>query len=65
MTPANYLTLLRMNAALQLLADKEVSIKNIASELGFADDAHFCRTFKKHYGIAPGEYQKKKGGIFL
>lgn len=64
-TPANYLVLLRMNAALRLLTDKQQTIKGIAYELGFSDNAHFCRTFKKYYGIAPGEYQKKKGDILL
>lgn len=65
MTPANYLTLLRMNAALQLLTDKQQRIKNIAYELGFTDDAHFCRSFKKYYGISPGEYQKKRKDILI
>lgn len=65
MTPANYLTLLRMNAALQLLTNKDQTIKSIAYELGFSDDAHFCRSFKKYYGVAPGEYQKKRGDILL
>lgn len=65
MTPANYLTLLRMNAALQLLTDKLQTIKNIAYELGFTDDAHFCRSFKKYYGIPPGEYQRKRRDILI
>lgn len=64
-TPANYQTLLRMNAALQLLANKEMSIKNIAYELGYTDDAHFCRSFKKYYSITPSEYQKKGNSILL
>lgn len=64
-TPANYLTLLRMNAALQLLNDERQTVKNIAYELGFTDDAHFCRSFKKYYGLPPGEFQKKKRDIFL
>ena len=65
MTPANYLTLLRMNAALQLLTDEQQTIKNIAYELGFTDDAHFCRSFKKYYGIPPGEYQKRRKDILI
>lgn len=65
MTPTNYLILLRMNAALQLLTNKDQTIKSIAYELGFSDDAHFCRSFKKYYGVAPGEYQKKRGDILL
>ncbi|MEG2066195.1 MAG: AraC family transcriptional regulator [Tannerellaceae bacterium] len=65
LTPANYQTLLRMNTALQLLADERQTIKSIAYELGFTDDAHFCRSFKKYYGIPPGEYKKQRGNILL
>lgn len=62
-TPTNYIILLRMNSALQLLRDNRVTIKEIAFELGFTDNAHFCKTFKKYYGITPGEYQKNKNKI--
>lgn len=65
MTPINYLILVRLNAALHLLTDKQQTIKNIAYELGFTDDAHFCRSFKKYYGVTPGEYQKKRDFILL
>lgn len=57
-TPANYIILLKMNSALQLLKDNNITMKEIAFELGFTDNAHFCKTFKKYYGITPKEYQK-------
>ena len=59
-TPANYISLLRMNAALPLLLNNEYNIKEIAYHLGFYDDAYFSRVFKSHYGITPGEYRKKR-----
>lgn len=59
-TPANYISLLRMNAALPLLLNNEHNIKEIAYKLGFYDDAYFSRVFKNHYGITPGEYRKKR-----
>ena len=65
LTPANYQNLLRMNAALQLLDNNRQTVKSIAYELGFTDEAHFCRSFKKHYEITPGEYRKKKGDILF
>lgn len=64
-TPTDYLNRIRMNEAIQLLAEKQQTIKNIAYELGFSDDSHFCRSFKKHYGISPGEFQKNKGDILF
>ena len=59
-TPANYISLLRMNAALPLLVNNEYNIKEIAYRLGFYDDAYFSRVFKNHYGIPPGEYRKRR-----
>lgn len=64
-TPSNYISLLRMNTALQLLINNKYTIKEIAYELGFTDDAYFCRVFKKYYGITPGEYKNKRGEILL
>lgn len=59
-TPGNYITLMRMNAALELLIENKLSSKEIAYRLGFNDDAYFSRVFKKHYGMTPGEYKKKR-----
>jgi len=33
-----------------------VSIKMIVSELGYADESHFSREFKAHYGLTPGRW---------
>lgn len=63
MTPANYIILLRMKAALHLLNDKSITAKEIAFELGFTDNAHFCKTFKKYYGTTPKEYQRSLSNI--
>lgn len=64
-TPSNYIILRRMNSALQLLKDNRLTIKEIAFELSFTDNAHFSKTFKKHYGITPGEYQKNHKNVLL
>lgn len=59
-TPVNYISLIRMNTALQLLVNNEYNIKEIAYRVGFNDDAYFSRVFKKYYGITPGEYKKRR-----
>lgn len=64
-TPANYITLLRMNTALQQLINNKCTIKEIAYELGFTDDAYFSRVFKKYYGITPGDYKQKRKEILF
>jgi len=32
-------------------------IADVAHELGFADQAHFQRAFKKHLAATPGQYR--------
>lgn len=64
-TPANYITRLRMNATLPLLADDTYSIKEISYQLGYCTDAYFSRTFKSYYGITPGNYRKKREGLLF
>lgn len=53
-TISNYLRRLRMERATQLLARGEMSLAEIARELGFSDQAHFSRTFKAVTGFPPG-----------
>lgn len=64
-TPARYITLLRMNAALPLLSSHDYTIKEIAYQLGFSDDAYFSRVFKQYYNITPGEYRKKRNELLF
>lgn len=64
-TPNNYIARLRMNTSLQLLTCDKHTTKEIAYELGFTDDAYFCRVFKKHFGITPGDYKRRGGEILL
>jgi len=35
----------------------DISIADIAYKWGFSDNAHFSRTFKKHYGMSPRDYR--------
>lgn len=48
---------LRRDLAISLLSDTNLSISEIASELGFAESSAFHRAFKKWTGARPGEYR--------
>jgi AraC-like DNA-binding protein/mannose-6-phosphate isomerase-like protein (cupin superfamily) len=37
----------------------DFTISEIAYQLGFTDESHLIKHFKKHYGISPGESRKK------
>lgn len=56
-TAKNYLTALRMNEALRLLKNSELSIKEISFRVGFTDEVNFMKAFKKFYGKTPSEYR--------
>jgi transcriptional regulator GlxA family with amidase domain len=55
--PAKYLKTLRMQRAATLLTTTFLSVKEIVSRVGFSDDSHFVRDFKRIYGVTPSEYR--------
>lgn len=48
----------RRDLAISLLGDTELSISEIAGELGFAESSAFHRAFKKWTGARPSEYRR-------
>ena len=59
MAPAEYVTNLRLQHAIDLLTDTDLAIKEIAGRVGFNGSNYFCRAFRKHTGISPGEYRHR------
>ncbi len=58
----NYLTVLRMRKAKELLLhSSECRITEIAHVCGYSDSNYFSSQFKKHYGASPKRFQKKGG----
>ncbi|MCD8106132.1 MAG: helix-turn-helix transcriptional regulator [Lachnospiraceae bacterium] len=53
----SYLTNCRMEASLDLLAKKEIPIREVAEMSGFNTIQNYMRLFKKYYGMAPGQYR--------
>ena len=47
----------RYQAAADLLCDPHVKLTDIAHELGYSDQAHFNRAFRRFTGISPGNYR--------
>lgn len=52
-TPYQSLLRLRMNRAAELLLVPGKLAKEVANEMGFEDQFHFSRTFKKIFGLSP------------
>ena len=57
-TPIDYLNFYRIERACQSLTDSEKNITEIALDCGFNDLSYFIKTFKKHKGVSPKQYQK-------
>lgn len=49
---------LRRDAAIEYLAKPELTLMDIAVQLGFSEASTFHRAFKKWTGVAPGEYRQ-------
>ncbi|MAM58243.1 MAG: AraC family transcriptional regulator [Salinicola sp.] len=59
MTPQMLANMGRMSSAFQWLADnRQGSLGNLAQELGFSEQGHFTRFFRRHIGAAPSQYQR-------
>lgn len=53
-----YLNMIRLNSARNLLTYTGLQIKDVAKECGFSDCAYFINVYKNFFGIAPGEVRK-------
>jgi AraC-like DNA-binding protein len=58
--PHAYLNQVRVRLARRLL-DTGVAPAEVAAEVGFADQAHLTRHFKRVIGVPPGAYQRERG----
>ena len=55
-SPGQYLTKVRINNAKLLLMTGKYSLEAIANMTGFSGDNYFCKVFRRHTGMTPGEY---------
>ncbi len=58
----NVLNHQRIKSSYGLLSETNMSITEIAQEVGFGEAKTFCRVFKSVAGVTPGVYRKQKKG---
>jgi AraC family transcriptional regulator len=60
MPPHQWLLSRRVDLALELMADPDVSLADIAFNAGFSDQSHFSRVFTQRLGVTPGLWRKSQ-----
>jgi AraC family transcriptional regulator of arabinose operon len=63
-TPYNYFINQKINAAKKLLQNTNMSVKQIAWELNFADEHYFSNLFKKNTNVRPKYYKQYLNDIY-
>lgn len=58
LSPKDYILTHKINHAKQLLAQTDISIKEIALETGYTDQLYFSRMFRSKTGYTPSEYKR-------
>lgn len=59
LSPSDFVRNIRLKHACVLLKRNELSIKEVAFDIGFADARYFSMSFKNEFGMTPSEFQKK------
>jgi AraC-like DNA-binding protein len=59
LSPADYVTRRRIEAAKDRLARSPAAVIAIAMDLGFSSSQYFASVFRKHTGLSPGEFRRK------
>jgi transcriptional regulator GlxA family with amidase domain len=57
--PQRLLADLRLSTAAALLRDPSLRVKDVTVRIGISDGSHFCRAFKRRYGLSPIAFQSR------
>lgn len=60
-TPIEFIRVIRLKRAAQLLRESQLHVSEVAFEVGFNNPKYFSRYFKDELGVLPSVYQEKEG----
>ncbi len=60
-TPIEFIRIIRLKRAAQLLAESQLSVAEITYQTGFNSQSLFRKYFKNEFGLLPSEYQARHG----
>lgn len=59
-TPIEFIRVIRLKRAAQLLRDSQLHVSEIAFQVGFNNPKYFSRYFKEEFGVLPSAYQERE-----
>lgn len=62
-TPIEFIRVIRLKRAAQLLRESQQNISEIAYQMGFNNPKYFSKYFKEEFGVLPSVYQEKRGEL--
>jgi AraC family transcriptional regulator len=60
-TAINYVEHCRIRRAQTLIVETDLSLAEVALTIGFADQSHFTRRFRRHVGCTPAVFAREQG----
>ncbi len=60
LSPMIYIRILRLEKAMEMLANENLSFGEIATRCGFSNANYFTRCFKSHFNMTPSEYLQQQ-----
>lgn len=60
-TPTEFIRIIRLKRAAQMLRESQQNVSEIAYQLGFNSPKYFTKYFKDEFGVLPSVYQEREG----
>ncbi len=58
-----HLAAVRMQRAAELLADRGLTVREVAHRVGYRQPAQFAKAFRRHHGLAPSDFRSARRGM--
>ena len=62
-SPREMLAIVRTEQAQYMLLNTSLPLEQVALSCGYANESHFCVSFKRESGISPMEFRKSRSDI--
>jgi AraC family transcriptional regulator, arabinose operon regulatory protein len=65
LTPIEYLTKIRVEHSIELLRGTELSVHEVAKEIGYSGSSYFIKVFSRWVGFTPAEFRLSRGVVHV